>query len=137
MFIIQDRHYEAISKNAEDEFTAKTIVFLKENQPEWCQTKADQDICDYIKTVIEFARSFSIDEALAIQKLAFYKIELGFSLPPESQYHCSRLGRAEFDDSYRVDQFVADFESGLDYVLIDQGTDSSRKHSEKSHAPNP
>jgi hypothetical protein len=82
MFIIQDRHYEAISKNAEDEFTAKTLVFLKENQPEWCQAKTDQNICDYIKSVIEFARSFSIDEALAIQKLAFYKIELGFSLPP-------------------------------------------------------
>ena len=86
MFRIQEHHQEAFQQNAVSEFIAKTVIFLRENQPDWCETKTEQEIQEYVESIIAFAGTCSIDEALAIQKLVFYKIELGFSagitLPP-------------------------------------------------------
>jgi hypothetical protein len=122
MFRIQEHHQEAIQQNAVSEFIAKTVVFLRENQPQWCESRSDPEIREYIESIIAFASTCSIDEALAIQKLVYYKIELGFSLPPESPYQYARLRRAAFDDSYRVDQFVSDYERGVDYLLMEYPT---------------
>jgi hypothetical protein len=136
MFRFQDHHQEAIQQNAVREFIAKTILFLRENKAEWSEAKDDQEVQDYIESIIAFAESCSIDEALAVQKLAFYKIELGFSLPPESRYHHARLCRAHFDDSYRVDQFVNDYEQGIDFVVIEYPKAASIKSKERERAPN-
>jgi hypothetical protein len=136
MIIFQEHHYEGIERNSRIEFIAKNVIFLKENQPKWCQEKSHQDICHYIETVLEFAQSCSIVEALAIQKLVFYQIELGFSLPPQSLYHQTILSRNEFDDQYRVDRFVAEYSAGIDYVVIRQKPAGNIKSQEFNHASN-
>jgi hypothetical protein len=136
MFRIQEHHQEAIQQKAVSEFIAKTIIFLREYQPEWCETKTEQEIREYIESIIAFASTCSIDEALAIQKLAFYKIELGFSLPPESPYHHAKLRRAAFDDSYRVDQFISEYERGIEYLLMEYPATEKTKPKEVDRAPN-
>ncbi len=100
-----------------EQFISTSLLFLRENFPEWSQTKEDKFLRDFINKMIQFGREYNILKEINVQKLMAYKIEYDFVMPLKNDRKI-KLNQQDFEEDYRMDQFYIALESNYRLIPI-------------------
>jgi len=117
MFHIRKEQNAVLSENLMAGFKARTLLFLKENASEWCKDQDDEQLRDFIDSMIEFAQGCHVLNEDNMQKLMLYKIEYNFDIPL-TDYKQMKLAREDFGEDYRMSQFYLALTTQQDLIRI-------------------
>ncbi len=95
---------EAFRQIKVEKFVQKSIVFLRQNFPEWCANKEQEEIETFIHEIIVFGEQYEIRKQLNFQKLMHFKIKYEFDIPLVEHLEAI-LSPVDMNESYRVKCF--------------------------------
>ncbi len=95
---------EAFRQIEVEKFVQKSVVFLRQNFPEWCTDKEQEEIEAFIHEIIAFGEQYDIRKQLNLQKLMHFKIKYEFDIPLVEHLEAI-LSPIDTNESYRVKYF--------------------------------
>lgn len=105
MLVIRKEQIETMERAMMQQFVEKTVHFIKDNFQDWSGARSDDDIEEFVVTMITFAQENGLRNEISIQKLIAYKINFQLSIPltPEMNHI---LANTELDEDSRLEYFV-------------------------------
>lgn len=79
--IIKENQLVSLGLKSHHDFIEKTVIFLRENTPEWAASKEDDEIKTHIENMIVMARDRNIAKEINIQKLLYHCYRYGLPIP--------------------------------------------------------
>ncbi len=95
---------EAFRQIEVEKFVQKSVVFLRQNFPEWCEGKEEQEIEAFIHEIIAFGEQYEIRKQLNLQKLMHFKITYEFDIPLVEHLEAI-LNKKEWGENYKIKCF--------------------------------
>ncbi|GAA6170804.1 hypothetical protein NBRC116592_04740 [Colwellia sp. KU-HH00111] len=122
MITISQKQDGLLSSKIINNFVEKTMVLLRHTAKEWCLSKDDDELNQFINDMVTFAHSMFVFDEENIELLILYKIEFNFDIPL-SEYRHMMLCRSYFDEHYRINQFHQTLTAKAHLVKITLDTD--------------
>jgi hypothetical protein len=116
LYISEDQD-RAMARDMTERFISRTVLLLEESAPGWCRDKSHEDRIEFVRSMIEFARSKHIFKEINIQKLMVWQIKPGYTIPL-SGYLESILNRESFYEEYRMEGFFEVITSGFELIEV-------------------
>lgn len=122
--ILKNSQIEQFKRYMLEKFFINTILFLRNNFPEWCEGKNDEELGEFINLIMKFGKNYQIYSEVNLQKLMHYQILYKFDIPVHPKLE-AKLSDFSQDENFRIENFYLGLESGnyrltqitLDYSL--------------------
>lgn len=114
---IRPEQIETFNNKAKERLSAKLFSFLKTGTPQWCLGKDDGEIKLFIREIVDFSWGSDIYKEANVQKLMLSRIEHNFDLSLTG-YAKEQLARENFNEEYRIKEFLSTLTSGGELMRI-------------------
>jgi hypothetical protein len=110
MFVIRQEQIDAMAEAMMKRFTVKSILFLENEAPSWCQNQSEGEIAQFVNEMVEVSQLNKVFSEMNIQKIMMWKIEYDFEVPLDG---CLRsiLNNETGTEDYRLEQFFKEITS--------------------------
>jgi hypothetical protein len=120
MLIIRKEQMEAMAEAMRFRFVTRSIVFLENNAPAWCQDKDAAERKQFADDMVKFAQANKVLSEVNIQRLMVWKIEHRFPIPL-TEYMESTLNNESMSEEQRLERFLQAIttDKGLVKITLD------------------
>lgn len=122
VFRIRNEQEEAMAEGVMRRFTEASVPFLLKEAPDWCVERSEEELGDFVASIIAFADEYHIRKAVNIRSLMMLKIEQDFEMPLTGFLH-AKTKRKAFDEDYRLEYLAQFLMTGRRPTLITLDTD--------------
>ena len=84
MLIISKAQMKVFKDHSTEEFVQRTVVFLRENTPDWAMQRTDEAIAEHVRAIISWGHEAGIRKEISIQKILYNTIRKGCSVDDEN-----------------------------------------------------
>jgi len=117
LLFISEEQDKAMAKDMTERFIFKTVLLLEKRLQVWCQNNSTEERDQFVRSMIIFCRNKKIFKEINIQKLIFWQVEPGFTIPL-SGYLESILNRENYYEECRMERFFKAITSGADFIEV-------------------
>jgi len=81
MLIISKAQMKVFKDHSTEEFVQRTVVFLRENTPDWAVRRTDEAIAEHVRDLIAWGHEVGIRKEINLQKLMYHVIKYKLPIP--------------------------------------------------------